>query len=1743
MSLIVDEFWYMYLTCNESDRICFIVIQKKKSQKKKVILMLNRKGILPSLLKESDALSYSFPINIKYHRSVSFSSSHVGMMLAYSSSNLIIILVEGKYVKAILRGHEYDISTLCFEVKGPHLISGDIKGNVIFWYYQDSVWQITRKLVLKPAATSFSWCAARATVCYSSSDGLFLGNIDTFDTEPTRIAKTSKFCQFFHDGSILASHSYRHSLLVFSININNVYVPQAFQFASDICVFEFHPIEAMFMVITVDGQLRLFTRDHKSNIFSCTTMLSVPIPGRFVRPPALYKFKHRFNKEYTIVFISSEGVKIKLKIDDKGNILTPKPQNLFKSLPPQLNIKEHGLRAAFKTNKGVEVVTVKYNGISVHSNTKYTTLFHRAKVTHSSFAPTSDNFFTLDEDKMLMFWPFLNPYESPRIISRKAESAAWFGNRHLLVLQDNHLVSCDVLTGAEYEFSFPKLENCKSLFVNDKDVYAICNDKIITKNRDYPIGNYVLYSFSAVYKNYFLFIKSTNDNQVVAHIFPSFDEIPVAKRREHHHIDALSCLSLNSFAVLSNPSIEIWNFVNDGFELTYKFDFSPMNGLICDSWSYGGRIFTYDDRRIYLIDNGIIPFLDQKDVTTVATSSNGHFVAISRSSMHLFPLWTSKLLELEKTKIPGEFINRKDVYLNVDRMTADSRFLLNLSEIVTHNFLPSPAAVIKPNDELKKTINLTLCHLLEYSMLDKLDEITPMQIPAIPAQYASSVAINDCTTDNDEILRLNSITKSIKEDVDMFGLRYLTAVKSSYWPPAYVGLWLSYSISQSQICMCLEETITTNNLTKFFLAIGIHNQNLLENLVKQALARTWAQSKKIDPVAVFYIAMSNRNKVSKLYELVGDTQRSDFFKKDFTNEKNKRSALKNAYSSLSRQNFMMASALFLIAGDSKSAIQMISDKLNDPILAFLIIRLIDKTCTSDLMKWFLANVKWGDAVIPIIIANLLRKNNIAEMIEPLLLDNRSSQNATSMGDRRIALYQIYHRLTNNSSFVTTIARNMLNDGLAQLANYLLKFPRQQLMVQASISSNIVLSSDDDKEHEESNNNFFATEMNNTDTNSSEQSDDDFDFGGNVMDDWDDDYSSDSESESEDKNNNKETIEMNNSQEILQSEQQISNAMENNKEEGDIKVVRNFLTEQIEAFSRFHSKHKKGNINNDDIASYALHFGFSDIAFDLFSEVWKNLFRKNLSKFIDYCGAMYIESAQIPASNKRLLELCGDLAHKLSDQPFSYDYNSIMALPNTGFSHSVLFGSFVAAAWSFEPHFVDQILNQNKIPKEFLPESLPHSCSMFDSDIGSPRFPDTIPQLVIAFSRSDVFHSTNIESARFIVMFLIFRRIVTLSKEFKPEGRWHRLLNEKYKQLLQTLEMYQIAQSAPSVIAPQWSGRETNKIPLIDLVKEEYETAKQFFHESHVNAFHNLPFQSLFRNGKFCLSQPFLQSTPFDRITACSLNPQNNAQCAFASGSQVAVMNLLNPSEVKMYNTSSFMSAEIFQIVSHPTMHLFLTVSSAKVKLFDFDAQNKEQSFNLPPEKIIAASFSSTGERLAIATDQTLSIFLIDLSQEVLMPYFTSSLGNKPTDIAWVGSEDTIAVSFQQNIKVIDTITMESQTIPMNKEWGSITSMKFNESIEYLVAGTKKGFTIIFDARSYFDIVCVITCNFPVVSLSYHSDVFVAATEKGQVSMFSSMKLDSLDSHRLQWDIRCVAVSSDFIIAAGDSKYISIWKAE
>lgn len=158
-------------------------------------------------------------------------------------------------------------------------------------------------------------------------------------------------------------------------------------------------------------------------------------------------------------------------------------------------------------------------------------------------------------------------------------------------------------------------------------------------------------------------------------------------------------------------------------------------------------------------------------------------------------------------------------------------------------------------------------------------------------------------------------------------------------------VWAFHSEAQEELVQVILQTqrgnIRWSNLRELGLGWWIRNNNILKRLMEQ-LAKAAFQSKN-DPLdaALFYLAMRKKNLVWGLYRSISDKKMTEFFANNFSDEKWRKAALKNAYALMGKQRFEHAAAFFLLAGAVWDAVQICLSKLDDVQLAMVIVRLYE----------------------------------------------------------------------------------------------------------------------------------------------------------------------------------------------------------------------------------------------------------------------------------------------------------------------------------------------------------------------------------------------------------------------------------------------------------------------------------------------------------------------------------------------------------------------------------------------------------------------------------------------------------------------------------------------------------------------------------------------------------------------------------------------------------------------------------
>lgn len=127
-------------------------------------------------------------------------------------------------------------------------------------------------------------------------------------------------------------------------------------------------------------------------------------------------------------------------------------------------------------------------------------------------------------------------------------------------------------------------------------------------------------------------------------------------------------------------------------------------------------------------------------------------------------------------------------------------------------------------------------------------------------------------------------------------------------------------------------------------------KNLINIIAKNEYKSTgddFGKGSRAEKTALWYIMIDKKDQLTRLYK------QEPAFKKvyelllnDFSLPKWKSTAEKNAMVLMSKKNYLLACAFFLLAGNLRDAIKIALDKLNDAVLAVLMARLIEKDVIS-----------------------------------------------------------------------------------------------------------------------------------------------------------------------------------------------------------------------------------------------------------------------------------------------------------------------------------------------------------------------------------------------------------------------------------------------------------------------------------------------------------------------------------------------------------------------------------------------------------------------------------------------------------------------------------------------------------------------------------------------------------------------------------------------------------------------------
>ena len=1376
-------------------------------------------------------IGYSYPINNQYANCVSATEISSSFLVAYASGKNVIVLKEGAFFTAVLSEHNYEVCTVCLAYCSQQIISCDISGEIIFWNLNNSEYFAKTKIKMQTPIISASFIVAKNEI-FMVNEMKELIAFETIDGQltPKILTKGFSFCMLSNDGKYLIAHNFKNSVTIFDLK-TEFRVFQIIHLSRHVTSIDVHPYLQILFVLTADNVLRIYQLSEKFTSFVMTSSTFVPFPGFFIRLPDIL-FQNRkavFKKNTKIALMNPNTLKIYYIIIDKnGKICNNSKNELFEfNQFSDAENQKHKLLFAFKTNKGTQIIYMSNDSLNIISKEKkWEILFHNYEIIHSELTGCNNLFFTLDKSGKLIVWHLFDFKHDSFVVSNSAVSAAWISDCSLVFYQKDtkQFITFNAVTHEVQNFDFEiSGEDLISIFYNNGSLFGLTKSSLISKSLnnnkfDFPnVEGIDIFSFSKEYNSQFLFIFVSN-NSLHVYLCPSMTKFNCEINNLGLTIKSIAALSIMSFAILFEDSIHFYSFNGYAFVYSNCYNIHGIKGMYCKNAScYGGNLFCFNANNVY---------------------------AFSNTKLHLFNSHNSpESIKSICSDLTGNFfIEIYDKYFKVFTpcLSDNNDFIDSFIDENDNSCLYFPIAYSNISQPKIKTIQSTFLHLFEFDLMDlsrnQYEMPQPKQLPAIPNQELEKSSFQILTEkenlfDKDAIINLKQIQKIT--DIDLFGLRFLYTTLENKKVPSYIALWFSFSKRQPQIIQYLinqirghnKNKLELNDISNFLLPFSISSHNLLVNLLTEALIDSWNHFQRIENVILYYAALGQTLTLSKLYRSLGDSSKSDFFKESFKTDNRRKIAIKNAYSSFQKGNFEISSALFILGGEYDIAFNIITNKLNNKILCFLIARLLTNSdYNSDIFKLYILNYfKPHDDILQVLLLNLCNKHDkIPFILEKVFLDQEIKNNISRLGDKRIALFEIYwyinrlllltknQNITNFSIFDCNcnaffqLIQNLIKDGFAPLANYIIKITEFKNYFGKFVTMEL---SDQNDDIPDSN---IRTELLIEETKP-------FDFGG--CGDWGDDIDADydySDNLSENDNDKMNSIPDSQSNNTSIEEIDLSNKSVFQIESNDIwNYYNTFLIELVRGLNTvfyFHFNfYTKKNVliksldtntpNNNELGLFLLGSFTLKFAYNFLSLQNKEMIKTLYESIIQSAIIFYYYSSFIPMTPKSFLKFIQILYFLSSEEPAIFcedsndiklNYSNIMNMSNKKVISSIMNGAIAFSLWTYNPplflFFAYNDSNHCFLSMNEIISSKSQGIGLFDTDFSSTKFPDTVPAIMLLYSDS-LSNNYTIERNRILVMFMILNYIIDINNYFENDLLLTYLLS-KQKILQKTLKYYQ-----------------------------------------------------------------------------------------------------------------------------------------------------------------------------------------------------------------------------------------------------------------------------------------------------------------------------------------------------------------
>lgn len=263
-----------------------------------------------------------------------------------------------------------------------------------------------------------------------------------------------------------------------------------------------------------------------------------------------------------------------------------------------------------------------------------------------------------------------------------------------------------------------------------------------------------------------------------------------------------------------------------------------------------------------------------------------------------------------------------------------------LSRLLTHTHLPGLSSLDQMHLlALADTVATCNTDFAERFLNDAAKTaIAKENLTGIPQDNVSSDSLDDCG------LRFLLAMKHFT-----YLLRCLPLVQRTQFQKQGVGtsniVWAFHSESEEEMLNLIPSYAKNQAKWSTLKELGVGwwlRNNTLLRLCVERLAKAAYQARQ-DPLdaAIYYIAMKKKSLVWGLFRSLRDEKMTEFFAHNFSEDRWRKAALKNAFALLGKQRFEHAVAFFLLANSLNDAIEVCLNKLDDLQLALIITRLYE----------------------------------------------------------------------------------------------------------------------------------------------------------------------------------------------------------------------------------------------------------------------------------------------------------------------------------------------------------------------------------------------------------------------------------------------------------------------------------------------------------------------------------------------------------------------------------------------------------------------------------------------------------------------------------------------------------------------------------------------------------------------------------------------------------------------------------